>query len=264
MGGPVLRRSLEDILGPVYRVEREVRSVGPCRAFVVHGPADPPALLIKVLPADLGEAVDGTAFEREVLLVTDRLNHPCIVRSRFAGAWGRYAYHARPFVPGTTLRALLARAGGLSLHQAVRILRDVLAALGAAHAGGVAHGDVRPEHVILTDGRAKVAEFGVLDAVARAVPGIRRAAVVEALGDLRYAAPERRAGEAADSQTDLFALGVMAQEMLSGEAASRAAPGRRDSVPSSVNGAILKCLEPEPGGRWAGASEMLDALGGAA
>jgi serine/threonine protein kinase len=261
----VLRRSLEDVLGPAYRVEREVRPIGPCRAFVVHGPSDPSDLLVKVLPTDLGEAVEGAVFEREVLLVTDRLGYPGIVRSRFAGASGRYAYHGRAFVPGTTLRAHLARAGGLAVHQTVRILRDVLAALAAAHEAGVTHGDLRPEHVILTDGRASVAEFGVLDALARALPGIRPDALIEALADPRYTAPERRVGAAASPGADLFAVGIMAEEMLSGEAAALRAPGRpRDSVPSTVNGAILRCLEPDPGRRWAHVGEMLEALGGAA
>src|SRR5438445_818736 len=103
-----LRGALEDALGPTYRVEREVRPVGECRLFVAVGPPTDPELLVKVLPAELSLAVDAAVFEREVLLLGDRLGHAQLVPPRGSGRAGAFVYHARRFVEGTTLPPWLA------------------------------------------------------------------------------------------------------------------------------------------------------------
>src|SRR5207244_11114216 len=89
-----LRAALEDALGPIYRVEREVRPVGDCRLFVAVGPPNDPELLVKVLPAELSLAVDAALFEREVLLLGDRLGHAQLVPPRGGGRAGAFVYHA--------------------------------------------------------------------------------------------------------------------------------------------------------------------------
>src|SRR5439155_1679778 len=150
-----LRGALEDALGPTYRVEREVRPVGECRLFVAVGPPTDPELLVKVLPAELSLAVDAAVFEREVLLLGDRLGHAQLVPPRGSGRAGAFVYHARRFVEGTTLRAWLANHGEMPLRRVIEVLRDVLLALAHAHRGSIAHGDLRPENVLLTAGRGR-------------------------------------------------------------------------------------------------------------
>src|SRR5437899_4960576 len=150
-----LRGALEDALGPTYRVEREVRPVGECRLFVAVGPPTDPELLVKVLPAELSLAVDAAVFEREVLLLGDRLGHAQLVPPRGSGRAGAFVYHARRFVEGTTLRAWLANHGEMPLRRVIEVLRDVLLALAHAHRGSIAHGDLRPENVLLTAGRVQ-------------------------------------------------------------------------------------------------------------
>src|SRR5437867_9833058 len=145
-----LRAALEEALGPIYRVEREVRPVGECRLFVAVGPPNDPELLVKVLPAELSLAVDAAVFEREVLLLGDRLGHAQLVPPRGSGRAGAFVYHARRFVEGTTLRAWLANHGEMPLRRVIEVLRDVLLALAHAHRGSIAHGDLRPENVLLT------------------------------------------------------------------------------------------------------------------
>src|SRR5438093_5944524 len=140
-----LRAALEAALGPIYRIEREVRPVGNCRLFVAVGTPAAPELLVKVLPAELSLAVDARAFEREVVLLADRLGHAAIVAPRGAGRAGAVVYHTRRFVEGTTLRAWLTNHGELPLRRAVEILRDVLTALAHAHHATIAHGDLKPE-----------------------------------------------------------------------------------------------------------------------
>src|SRR5207249_11578717 len=97
-----LRAALQDALGPLYRVEREVRPVGDCRLFVALERPSGPELLVKVLPGQLSLAVDSGVFEREVLLLAPRLGHPGLVTPKGAGRAGSFVYHTRPFVAGTT------------------------------------------------------------------------------------------------------------------------------------------------------------------
>src|SRR5207247_187385 len=113
-----LRAALTHALGPMYRVEREVRPVGDCRLFVAREVPTGPELLVKLLPARLSLAVDSGVFEREVLLVADRLRHPQLVAPRGAGRAGAVVYHTRAFVAGTTLRAWLMRHGELPAPEA--------------------------------------------------------------------------------------------------------------------------------------------------
>src|SRR5205809_7859648 len=98
---PELRAALEDALGPIYRVEREVRPVGNCRLFVAVGPLTDPALLVQVLPGELSLAVGARVFERELLLLADRLRHARLVVARGGGRAGSVAWLSLPLVHGT-------------------------------------------------------------------------------------------------------------------------------------------------------------------
>src|SRR5437667_445997 len=187
-----LRGALEDALGPTYRVERAVRPVGECRLFVGVGPPSDPELLVKVLPAELSLAVDAAVVEREVRLLGDRLGHAQLVPPRGSGRAGAFVYHARRFVEGTTLRAWLANHGEMPLRRVIEVLRDVLLALAHAHRGSIAHGDLRPENVLLTKGRVLVADTGIVDAVGRALPSGIAGGVGAVLCAPAYLAPERR------------------------------------------------------------------------
>src|SRR5207302_929245 len=147
---------------------------------------------VKVLPAELSLAGDAAVFEREVLLLGDRLGHAQLVPPRGSGRAGAFVYHARRFVEGTTLRAWLANHGEMPLRRVIEVLRDVLLALAHAHRGSIAHGDLRPENVLLTAGRVQVADTGIVDAVGRAVPSALAGGVGATLCAPAYLAPERR------------------------------------------------------------------------
>ncbi|HEX4600405.1 MAG TPA: protein kinase [Gemmatimonadales bacterium] len=256
-----LRVALADALGPIYRVEREVRPVGKCRQFVALELPDGPGLLVKVLPAELSLAADAGAFERELLLLGDRLGHPQLVAPTGAGRAGAFVYFTRRFVEGTTLRAWLARSGELPLRQTVEILRDILTGLAHAHATRIVHGDLKPENVLLADGRALVADAGVVDALARALPaGAPRAAASAALCTPTYVAPERRDDDppVAPSE-DLFSVGVLVHEMLTGQPPAAEAESLEEvrSLPPWLPELVRRCLALEPSGRWPDAGAAL-------
>lgn len=255
-----LRAALADALGPLYRVEREVRPVGDCRLFVARELPTGPDLLVKVLPGTLSLAVDPAVLEREVILLADRLGHPHVVAPRSAGRAGTSVYHTRPFIEGTTLRASLLRHGELPLARAIAILRDVLAALAHAHAAHLAHGDLRPEHVLVAEGRTLVADTGIVSAVARSLAGGAPGAASAALCAPAYVAPERRdGGVPAAPQDDMFAVGVLVHEMLTGEPpAPRPEPlDEARSLPPWLRELMRRCLASEPGARCADAAEAL-------
>ncbi len=258
------RIALDQALGPTYRVEREVRPVGACRLFVALAVPVGPALLVKVLPAELSLPLDAALFERELVLLADRLAHPQLVAPRGAGRAGVFIYHARPFIEGTTLRAWLARDGELPLRRAVEILHDVLAALAHVHAGRGAHGDLKPENVLLAGTRALVADSGIVAAVARALPSGAQAAAGAMLRTAAYVAPEDRPEVAATGpRDDMFAVGVLAHEMLTGHVpAAEAEPLEQvRSLPPWLTDLVRRCLVPESAGRWADAGAALAAVG---
>src|SRR5438046_9204539 len=136
-----LRTALADALGPLYRIEREVRPVGEYRLFVATQSQAGSELLVKVLPAALSLGINDLQFERAVLLVGERLRHPNLVKPRGAGRASAFVYHTRPFVPGTTLRAWIGNNGPIPLARTVEIMRGILNGLAYAHAAETAHGD---------------------------------------------------------------------------------------------------------------------------
>ena len=261
-----LHAALGTALGPLYRVEREVRPVGECRMFVASEVPDGPELLVKVLPGKLSLAVDASRFERELILLADRLRHPALAAPRNGGRAGAFIYHTRAFVDGTTLRALMTRSGELPLRQAVAILRDVLAGLAHAHAGQVVHGDLKPENVLLAAGHTLVADAGVVDAVERSLDGGKPGVATVTLCAGPYIAPERRSGGTptpAGPRDDMFAVGVVTHEMLTGRPPAPESDPLEEvrSLPAWLAELVRRCLAPEPAGRWPDAAAALATMG---
>jgi serine/threonine-protein kinase len=260
-----LRSALAAALGPVYMVEREVRPVGDCRLFVALELPGGVEVLVKVLPAELSLAMDPARFERELQLLVDRLGDPHLVAPGGGGRAGSFVYHMRRFVDGTTLRAWLARHGELPLHRAVEILRSVLAALAHSHAKHMAHGDLKPDNVLLAQaGPVLVADAGVVDAAGRSLvvgsPGTARAALCAPA----YLPPARHGGDNGTGPgpgDDMFAVGVLAHEMLTGHPPLPESEALDDvrTVPSWFGELIRRCLAAEPAG-WGDAAAELDSL----
>jgi eukaryotic-like serine/threonine-protein kinase len=254
-----LRAALGHALEPAYRVEREVRPVGNCRMFVALERGDRAGLLVKVLPGPLSLAVDSTRFEQGIAQLGPRLGHPGLVAPQGAGRAGSLVYHTRAFVDGTTLRAWLARHGELPLRRAVEVLRDVLAALAHAHAAGVAHGDLKPENILLSNGQVLVADTGILGALVHALSG-NGASATATLCSADYLAPERRSGEAPpDTRDDMFAVGVLVHEMLTGRPPATNPEPLEEvrSVPPWLADLGRRCRATEPGARCADAGAAL-------
>src|SRR3954453_5348984 len=142
-----------------------------------------------------------------------RLTHPGVVHVYDQGQHDGVAFLAMEYVPGRTLRDLMRERGTLTPREALDVLEPVLDALGAAHAAGLVHRDVKPENVLLADdGRLKVADFGL----ARAVNSATTSQTGLLLGTVAYLAPEQVERGLADARSDVYPAGVLLFEMLTG------------------------------------------------
>jgi eukaryotic-like serine/threonine-protein kinase len=234
---------------------------------------------IKVLHPELSAVLGGERFLGEIR-VTANLQHPHILGLIDSGEASGLLYYVMPYITGESLRARLQRERQLPVENALRVAREVASALDYAHRQGVVHRDIKPENILLQDGAALVADFGIALAVHEA-GGHRMTQTGMSLGTPAYMSPEQAMGEREiGPRSDVYALGAMTYEMLAGEppftgpnsqaivakVLTEPPPGlraKRPTVPYAVETAILTALQKLPADRWGSAKEFGDALTGA-
>lgn len=275
-----LRERLQAALSSAYRVEDELGGGGMSRVFLALDIGLARRVVVKVLPPEMAASVNIDRFRQEVQLAAS-LQHPHIVPLLSAGADGDLLYYTMPFIEGESLRERLARSGELPITETVRLLRDVADALAHAHVHGLVHRDIKPDNVLLTGHHAVVTDFGVAKAMSEATgrPSLTSPGVT--LGTPVYMAPEQAVADPnIDHRADIYALGVVAYEMLTGRTpftgpntqallaahvTEPAAPvtQHRPAVPPALAHLVMRCLEKKPADRWQSAAELhaqLDAL----
>jgi eukaryotic-like serine/threonine-protein kinase len=210
-------------------------------------------------------------FEREAKAAAS-LNYPNIVQvyDRGTAADGTY-YIAMEYVGGGTLKDRILKVGPLKAAEAARLTSQVADALGVAHGRGMVHRDIKPQNVLLTaDGSAKVADFGIARAASETT--VSNSSLV--LGTAKYMSPEQAAGDPVGPASDLYSLGVVLYEMLTGEVPfeadsevdiamkhvtepPRPPKEKNPSVPEALNCVAMKLLEKKPEDRYPGAAELV-------
>jgi tetratricopeptide (TPR) repeat protein len=279
---------LQGSLGSAYTLERELGGGGMSRVFVARENALGRTVVVKLLHPDLGMELSAERFRREIALLA-RLQHPCIVPLLAAGEADGLPYYTMPFVDGDTLRARLERAEGgrLPVRETIGILRDVARAIAYAHELGIVHRDIKPENVLLSRDMAMVTDFGIARAVLAArtqvtgtgEPGLLTATGIS-LGTPTYMAPEQAAGGTVDHRADLYALGALGYELLTGAPPFRGLPAQqflaalmtqepepvravRPDTPEPLAAVVMQCLSKDPVGRPESAEAVLRALNAA-
>jgi tetratricopeptide (TPR) repeat protein len=208
----MLRRSLADR----YRVEEEIGHGGMAVVFRARDLRLDREVAVKVLDADVSATLAHQRFHREVSLAA-KLQHPNIVPLFDSGEADGLFYYVMPLIEGESLRDRLKTEGQLPLDEALRIADDVADGLSFAHARGIVHRDVKPSNILLSGGRALVADFGIARAM-HVAGGSELTSSGILLGTPTYMSPEQASGESElDARSDVYALGCVLYEMLAGE-----------------------------------------------
>ncbi len=268
---------LRDAFEPAYVLERELIGGGMSRVFLATERALNRKVVIKVLPPELAAGVNRERFRREIQLAA-QLQHPHIVPLYAAGEHADLLYYTMPFIEGESLKQAIHEHGAkkpFTLREVVRILHDVSDALAYAHARGVIHRDIKPGNVLRSGAHAVVTDFGVAKAISASLPAVGMTTSGMAIGTPAYMAPEQLAGDpAADHRVDIYAVGLLAYELLTGEApfnetspqATLAAQmtrepvgvsRKRPDVPPALAALVMKCLAKMPEQRPQTAHELV-------
>ena len=276
MSGSTDLARLTIALADRYRVERELGAGGMATVYLAHDLKHERDVAIKVLKPDLSQTLGAERFLREIQLAA-KLSHPHILPLFDSGDAGGVLFYVMPRVAGISLRDRLNDAKQLPVDEAVRIATEVAGALDYAHRQGVVHRDIKPENIMLQDGHALVADFGIGKALS-AVDGEAFTQVGMSVGTPAYISPEQAVGEAVDGRSDLYSLGCVLYEMLVGEPpftgpsvqaviAKRFVQtpadvtALRDGVPRTVSRAVSRALSRSVVDRYESAAAFAKSLG---
>ena len=266
-------------IGP-YLVEGVLGRGGMATVYRAHDPRHGRVVAVKVLRADVAGLLARERFAREIAIVA-RLSHPAILPLYDSGSFTRddgtpVVYYTMPCLSGRSLRDRLREAPQLPLDEAVAVAREVAAALAYAHAAGVVHRDIKPENILLEEGGARVADFGVARALGEA-GGERLTTSGLVVGTPTYMSPDQGWGRPLDGRADVYALGCVLYEMLAGTppftgATSQAIFARhaaaevpplatvRPEVGSGLERVVLRALAKAPADRFPSAAQLEAAL----
>ena len=275
---------LRAVLADRFDIQRELGRGGMATVYLARDRKLDRLVAVKVLRPELAETLGTDRFLREIQIAA-KLSHPHILQLYDSAEVDGRLLYVMPYVEGETLRQRLEREGRLPVAAAVQLATEVLAALDYAHQHGIVHRDIKPENILLHTGQAIVADFGIaraIDAAAGDGPGGSTLTVTGVVvGTPLYMSPEQVVGDPVDGRTDVYALGCVLYEMLTGAPpftgiSAQAVLARhtvdpvpslrkiRAEVPVAVERAIATALAKAPGDRFASAAEFRDVLTGAA
>jgi len=264
-----------DALRDRYRVTGELGVGGMATVFLARDLRHARDVAVKVMHPFVAAALGRARFLGEIEMVA-QMHHPYIVPLYDSGDAGRALYYVMPYEPGQSLRQRLARDGRLDAADVVLVLRDLCDALAYAHERGIVHSDIKPDNVLLSGRHALLTDFGIARATSSAGHELVGNA---ALGTPAYMAPEQIAGDAIDHRTDIYAVGVLGYELLTGRTpfvgetrgaildahvneAPPALAALSSETPLALAALVTRCLAKRPGDRWQSAEELLRQLEG--
>ena len=258
-----------------YEVDRLVGEGGMATVFLARDKRHGRQVAIKTLRAELSVSIGADRFLREIQVAAS-LQHPNILGLYDSGDLDGILYYVMPFIEGESLRKRLDREQQLPLHDAVRIARESAEGLAYAHERGIVHRDIKPENILLQNGHALVADFGIARALDAAGEKLTQTGM--AVGTPHYMSPEQSLGaDHADGRSDVYSLACVLYELLAGQPPfdgpnSRAIMARhameqvpsiqvvRQTVPDDLEDAVMQALEKTPADRYQTMSEFADVL----
>lgn len=274
-----VEQRLREELSDRYRLEREIGRGGMAIVFLAEDLKHGRQVALKVLRPEISAVVGADRFHREIEIAA-RLQHPHILPLHDSGEAGGLLYYVMPFVVGESLRDLLTREGRVNWKEAVAIAGEVASALHYAHAEGVVHRDIKPGNILISQGHAMVADFGIARAVSATPEAEHGGPPIEfAIGTPSYMSPEQAMSDPdVDGRADVYSLGCVLYEMLCGSppvddrttqtfllrdsdhTVPRFDTQVRWQIPRSVRGAAAAALKQDRTERFQSAAEMRAAL----
>ena len=206
---------LTTALSDRYRIERELGAGGMATVYLAHDLKHDRKVAIKVLREEIAAAVGAERFLSEIK-TTANLQHPHILSLHDSGAAAGVLFYVMPFINGESLRDRLDRERPLPVDLALRIVGEVADALDYAHRAGIVHRDIKPENILLSEGHAIVADFGIARAVSES-ENARLTQTGQVVGTPAYLSPEQVGSEPIDGRSDIYSLGCVLYECLTGE-----------------------------------------------
>jgi tRNA A-37 threonylcarbamoyl transferase component Bud32/tetratricopeptide (TPR) repeat protein len=258
-----------------YRIGREIGRGGMATVYQALDLRHDRQVALKFIHAEVADRLATERFRREIALLAS-LQHPHILALYDSGEFEGALFYVMPYVSGESLRGRLEREKQLPVDDAIRIAREVADALVSAHQHDIIHRDIKPENILLSQGHALVCDFGIARALSRA--GARRLTDAGfAIGTLAYMSPEQASGDPIDGRSDLYSLGCVLYEMLTGRvphdaptmmallAKRHAEPVKsirtlRPEVLVEIDTAILKTLAATPDKRFQSVEEFSTAI----
>ena len=269
---PMIAAALDDR----YVIERELGSGGMAVVYLARDRKLDREVALKVLRPELGAVLGSERFLAEIK-ISARLDHPHILTLIDSGEADGFLYYVLPYVRGESLRDKLNREHQLPIEDALVITRQVASALDYAHRQGLVHRDIKPENILLQEGHALVADFGIALAVKEA-GGNRLTQTGLSLGTPQYMSPEQATGDRTlDARSDVYSLAAVLYEMLAGEPPVTGASAQsmiaklmtehpthvrvlRDTVSEELDAAITKALAKTAADRFVSAGDFSRAL----
>ncbi len=262
---------LSTALADRYKIERHLGEGGLATVYLAEDLKHKRKVAVKVLRPELAAVLGAERFVQEIT-TTANLQHPHILPLFDSGEADGFLYYVMPFIDGETLRDKLNRETQLGIEEAVGITTAIADALDSAHQEGVIHRDIKPENILLHEGEAMVADFGIALAVTEAA-GERLTETGLSLGTPSYMSPEQATGDRQlSAAADIYALGSVLYELLAGDPPFTGSnvqtiiariltekPTRirsiRDTVPFHVETALERALAKVPTDRFASEAE---------
>ncbi len=266
--------SSKNMIANRYEVFQHIGQGGMADVFLAIDTILNRQVAVKILRSELcTDTVSVLRFEREAQAAT-ALSHPNIVEIYDVGEYKGHHYIVMEYVPGKTLKKVIQQRGALLKEEAVDIMKQLVSATAEAHRRGIIHRDIKPQNCILkSDGSVKILDFGI--ALAKGSMQLTQANNV--MGSVHYLAPELAKGESATAQSDIYALGIVLFEMLTGDVPFKAEqavqvalmqmrnemPDVRSinpEIPQSVSNIIIRATAKDPAQRYHSCNEMLEDL----
>jgi serine/threonine protein kinase/Tfp pilus assembly protein PilF len=269
-----IKSRLDRGLAGRYVIERPLGEGGMAVVFLARDVRHERSVALKVLRPELSREIGPDRFLREIKLAA-RLTHPHILPLFDSGESDGLLFYVMPNMEGQSLRDRIAKEKMLSLDEALRITREVASALDYAHRQGVVHRDVKPANILMHDGSALVADFGIGKAMTAASGAITQTGF--ALGTPAYMSPEQASADSdVDGRSDLYSLGCVLYEMLTGEQpftgpTAQAVITKRfvapvphvqamRDVPDQLDAAVTQAMSRTPVDRYPSVGEFAEAL----